>query len=95
MIRPTVRPGVRRRRLRKVEESFGKAWEYLGKVQECRKNHMYDNTMYHRRNAGMLGNTKKPLTIEIPNINTELLTIIPSVMLFFVFWLSAVSPAVS
>ncbi len=46
---------------------------------------MYNNTIYYKRNAGMLKNTKKPLTIKIPNINTKLLTIILSVMLFFVF----------
>ncbi len=39
----------------------------------------------------MLRNTKKPLIIEISNINTKLLTIILSVILFFVFWLFTVS----
>ncbi len=55
---------------------------------------MYNNTMYYKQNAGMLRNTKKPFTIEILNINTKLLTIILSVILFFVFWLFAVSLAV-
>ncbi len=41
--------------------------------------------MYYKQNVRMLKNTKKPLTIKIPNINTKLLTIILSVILFFVF----------